>query len=241
MAQQQAPNMQNMAPAGAYVAPPPPYAAASAAPTPASAPDGCCANNKRSALYTWLPLSLRIGIFLWCLIAFSLCFAVKGSVTVTAYGAGAYLVAMAILGFIFAVLFIIYNVARIFVAGSEVYDAIMDLIQLFETYIMSILLFAAATSSAAACSLWWATTGGTSVAITNAINYPYGLGYYDPETELGKVRGASAMAYLASFTYIALYWYYNVRLFKRAVLKASLEAAAPTAQAAKDNVPPYNV
>ncbi|GJP40124.1 hypothetical protein CLOM_g24410 [Closterium sp. NIES-68] len=62
MAQQQAPNMQNMAPAGAYVAPPPPYAAA--VPAPAGTPDGCCANNKRSALYTWLPLSLRIGIFL---------------------------------------------------------------------------------------------------------------------------------------------------------------------------------
>ncbi|GJP31588.1 hypothetical protein CLOM_g14090 [Closterium sp. NIES-68] len=231
MAQQQAPNMQNMAPAGAYVAPPPPYAAA--VPAPAGTPDGCCANNKRSALYTWLPLSLRIGIFLWCLISFSLCFAVKGGVTV--YGAGAYLVAMTILGFIFAILFIIYNVVRIFVAGSEVYDAKMDLTQLFETYIMSILLFAAATSAAAASSLWWTAT--TTASLWSG--WPYG--YYDPESELGKVRGASAMAYLASFTYIALYWYYNVRLFKRAVLKASLEAAAPAVQAAKDNVPPYNV
>ncbi|CAI5472490.1 unnamed protein product [Closterium sp. Yama58-4] len=258
MAEQQAPNMQGMTGGSFNAAPPPQYDAPlpqSAPPPPApaaSTSNGCCANNKRSALYTWLPFGLRIGIFFFCLVAFSLCFATKA--TVTSYSAGAFLVGMTILGFIFAVMLLVYNSVRICVAGSEAYDWMMDIVQFFESYIMSLLLFAAATSGAAACNTWWNTSALNSTSTTKAMLASLGLdptlpssmdsGAYlntyinDMNSDLSKVRGACAMAFFAAFIYIAMFWYYTIRMYKRCVLKAIADAAPA---AVKDNVPPYNV
>ncbi|CAI5487038.1 unnamed protein product [Closterium sp. Naga37s-1] len=208
MAAQQAPNMQGMsfnaAPPPQFAAPPPQYAA----PVPAPAPSNqacCCDNNKRSALYTWLPFGLRIGIFLFCLVSFSLCFATKQAMT--GYAAGAFLVGVTILGFILALMLFIYNAVRMCVAGSAAYDAVMDLVQFFETYVS-----------------------------------PSTLASYivdDANADLSKVRGACAMAYLAAFIYIAMFWYYTIRTYKRGMLKAIADATV--LQAGKANVPPYNV
>ncbi|CAI5519068.1 unnamed protein product [Closterium sp. Naga37s-1] len=249
----------NAAPPPQFAAPPPQYAAPVPAPAP-SHPGCCCENNKRSPLYTWLPFGLRIGTFLFCLVSFSLCFATKEAVT--EYAAGAFLVGVAILGFILALMFFIYNAVRMCVAGSEAYDAVMDLMQFFETYIMSLLLFAAATSAAAACNMWWnasalnsAMSGNPSdndikslfaaYSLSLAANSQLSYGTLlkqivdDANANVSKVRGACAMAYFAAFIYIAMFWYYTIRIYKRGMLKAIADAAVPPA--GKANVPPYNV
>ncbi|CAI5472489.1 unnamed protein product [Closterium sp. Yama58-4] len=236
----------------------------------------------RSALYTWLPFGLRIGIFFFCLVAFSLLLATKA--TVTSYSAGAFLVGMTILGFIFAVMLLVYNSVRICVAGSEAYDWMMDIVQFFESYvspfesypiesyvvdivqffesyIMSLLLFAAATSGAAACNTWWNTGAlnnmvlgdystsatkamlaslGLSTTLPGTLDYESYINQYinDANADLSKVRGACAMAFFAAFIYIAMFWYYTIRMYKRGVLKAVADAAPA---AVKANVPPYNV
>ncbi|CAI7784509.1 unnamed protein product [Closterium sp. NIES-53] len=246
MAEQQVPSMQGMN-AGSFNAAPPPPQYAAPAPSNSAGADGCCANNKRSALYTWLPFGLRI---------------------VTAYSAGAFLVGMVILGFILAVMLFVYNSVRMCVAGSESYDWLMDIVQFFESYvspssrIMSLLLFAAATSGAAACNTWWNTStlssfllgditdisakdlldlSGYSYTSTAAIDSKTLINQYVDtiNADLSKVRGACAMAYFATFIYIAMFWYYTIRMYKRGVLKAIADAAVPAA--VKDNVPPYNV
>ncbi|CAI7772045.1 unnamed protein product [Closterium sp. NIES-53] len=265
MAEQQVPSMQGMN-AGSFNAAPPPPQYAAPAPSNSAGADGCCANNKRSALYTWLPFGLRIGLFCFCLVAFSLLFSTKA--TVTAYSAGAFLVGMVILGFILAVMLFVYNSVRMCVAGSESYDWLMDIVQFFESYvspssrIMSLLLFAAATSGAAACNTWWNTStlssfllgditdisakdlldlSGYSYTSTAAIDSKTLINQYVDtiNADLSKVRGACAMAYFATFIYIAMFWYYTIRMYKRGVLKAIADAAVPAA--VKDNVPPYNV
>ncbi|CAI5979307.1 unnamed protein product [Closterium sp. NIES-64] len=270
MAAQQAPNMQGMsfnaapppqftAPPPQFTAPPPQYAATGPAPAPNN-PGCCCDNNKRSPLYTWFPFGLRIGIFLFCLVSFSLCFATKEAVT--GYAAGAFLVGVTILGFILALMLFIYNAVRMCVAGSEAYDAVMDLVQFFETYIMSLLLFAAATSAAAACNMWWnasdlnsamsgnlsdneiknlLVTFSMSNTVTSQLSYGTLLKQIvdDANANVSKVRGACAMAYFAAFIYIAMFWYYIIRIHKRGMLKAIADAAVPPA--GKANVPPYNV
>ncbi|CAI7729855.1 unnamed protein product [Closterium sp. NIES-53] len=157
------------------------------------------------------------------------------------------------------------------VAGSEAYDAVMDLVQFFETYvspstlasyIMSLLLFAAATSAAAACNTWWnvsalnnavsgnynesaikAMLGAFSLSTTVPGQLSYGTYLKqivdDANADLSKVRGACAMAYFAAFIYVAMFWYYTIRIYKRGMLKAIADAAVPPA--GKANVPPYNV
>ncbi|CAI5996734.1 unnamed protein product [Closterium sp. NIES-65] len=156
---------------------------------------------------------------------------------------------------------LVYNSVRICVAGSESYDWIMDIVQFFESYIMSILLFAAATSGAAACNTWWNTgalnnmvlgdySSGTYKAMLASLgldptlpatmDYGAYLNKYidDANTDLSKIRGACAMAFFAAFTYIVMFWYYTTRMYKRGVLKAIADAAPA---GVKDNVPPYNV
>ncbi|CAI5976880.1 unnamed protein product [Closterium sp. NIES-64] len=126
---------------------------------------------------------------------------------------------------------------------------------------MSLLLFAAATSGAAACNTWWNTGAlnnmvlgdystsatkamlaslGLSTTLPGSLDYDSYINQYinDANADLGKVRGACAMAYFAAFTYIAMFWYYTTRMYKRGVLKAVADAAPA---AVKDNVPPYNV
>ncbi|CAI7850947.1 unnamed protein product [Closterium sp. NIES-54] len=61
----------------------------------------------------------------------------------------------------------------------------------------------------------------------------------DANADLSKVRGACAMAYFAAFIYIAMFWYYTIRIYKRGMLKAIADAAVPPA--GKANGPPYNV
>ncbi|CAI5948849.1 unnamed protein product [Closterium sp. NIES-64] len=256
MAAQQAPNMQGMsfnaapppqftAPPPQFAAPPPQYAATGPAPAPNN-PGCCCDNNKRSPLYTWLPFGLRIGIFLFCLVSFSLCFATKEAVT--GYAAGAFLVGVTILGFIFGA-YALHLQRRAHVRRGL-------------RGIMSLLLFAAATSAAAACNMWWnasnlnsAMSGNLSdneiknllftFSMSNTVTSQLSYGALlkqivdDANANVSKVRGACAMAYFAAFIYIAMFWYYIIRIHKRGMLKAIADAAVPPAD--KANVPPYNV
>ncbi|CAI5462474.1 unnamed protein product [Closterium sp. Yama58-4] len=122
----------------------------------------------------------------------------------TKLSAGAFLLAMTIIGFILAFFLLVLLVASLFVSALRPFQGKLRLFQVVECWLLSLLLFAAACTAGAQASSCVNTEGGSY------------FGYYIPDNnDCGLVKGSVAMAFLASFAYIGGFWYYALVSYHR--------------------------